>query len=347
MKKSKRIIGFLVAPPFELLDLAGPIAVFSNANIVPEGTRCPYEIKIISAEEGSAVTSADGSWMGPATHYTEFQGSLDTLLIVGGMGCLRPITPSLRSWLRARAKRVRRLGSICLGAFVLADAGLLKNRRAVTHWRFCSELSRRYPDLKVELNPIFIKEGNIYTTAGVSAGIDLSLALTEEDEGFRSANWVARNLVLFLRRSGDQAQYSSVLREQEKVSEPGFRNLPAWAMANLHLELDVETLATYASMSPRTFIRRFQKQFNMSPAHWVRTLRVEAARDRLESSSDGLKQIAISTGFGDELNLRRAFVAHFGISPRDYRHQMRGKPPHKTMLTTHADRGPASRVAYS
>jgi transcriptional regulator GlxA family with amidase domain len=325
MKKSTRTIGFLVAPPFELLDLAGPIAVFSNANIVPEGTRRPYEIKIISAEEGSSVTSADGSWMGPATPCTEFQGSLDTLLVVGGMGCLKPITPSLRAWLRKRAKRVRRLGSICLGAFILADAGLLKNRRAVTHWRFCSELSRRYPDLKVELNPIFIKEGNMYTTAGVSAGIDLSLALTEEDEGFKSANWVARNLVLFLRRSGDQAQYSSVLREQEKVSEPGFRNLPAWAMANLRLKLDVATLARFASMSPRTFVRRFHKEFNMSPAHWVRTLRVEAARDRLESSSDGLKQIATSTGFRDELNLRRAFVARFGISPRDYRQQMRGK----------------------
>ena len=286
MKYSKRTIGFLVAPPFELLDLAGSIAVFSNANIV-EANRRPYEITIISTEAGSSVKSADGSWMGPATHYTKFQGPLDTLLVVGGMGCLNPITPSLRAWLRQRAKRVRRLGSICLGAFVLADAGLLKNRRAVTHWRFCSEFSRRFPDLKVEMNPIFIKEGNVYTTAGVSAGIDLSLALIEEDEGFKSANWVARNLVLFLRRSGNQAQYSSVLSDQEKVSEPGFRNLPAWAMDNLHRKLDVETLAKVASMSPRTFARRFQQEFKMSPAHWVRTLRVEAARNLLESTSKG------------------------------------------------------------
>jgi transcriptional regulator GlxA family with amidase domain len=324
MNKLKRTIGFLVAPPFELICLAGPIGVFSNANLVEEN-QCRYEIKIISTEKGNYVTSADGSRMGPATHYTKFQGALDTLLVVGGQGCLKPVTPSLRAWLRQRAKRVRRLGSICVGTFILAEAGLLKNRRAVTHWLYCSELSRLYPDVKVELNPIFTKDGNIYTTAGVSAGIDLALALTEEDEGFKSANWVARHMVLFMRRSGDQAQYSTVLREQEKVSEPGFKNLPAWAMANLRQKLDVESLAKFASMSPRTFVSRFQKEFNMTPALWIRSLRVEAARDRLESTSDGLKQIAVSTGLRDELSLRRAFVSHFGISPRDYRQQIRGK----------------------
>jgi transcriptional regulator GlxA family with amidase domain len=328
MKNSKRTIGFLVVPPFELLDLAGPIAVFSNANVV-EGNRCLYEIKIISAEKSRYVTSADGSSMGPATHYAKFEDSLDTLLVVAGTGALKPITPSLCAWLGQRAKRVRRIGSVCVGAFILAGAGLLKNHRAVTHWQYCSELSRRYPDLKVELNPIFIKEGNVYTSAGVSAGIDLALALIEEDRGFKAANSVARQLVLFMRRGGNQAQYSTLLREQEKVSEPGFRNLPAWAMANLHQKLDVETLAKFTSMSPRTFVRRFQKQFNMSPALWIRSLRVEAARDRLESTSDGLKQIAVSTGFRDELNLRRAFVAHFGLSPRNYRQQVQGRLPEK------------------
>jgi transcriptional regulator GlxA family with amidase domain len=324
MKDPRRTIGFLVAPPFELLDLAGPIAVFSNANLV-EGHRCLYEIKIISTEKGGHAASADGSWIGPVVHYSEFQGSLDTLLIVGGIGALKPITPSLRSWLRQRAKRVRRTGSICLGTFILAGAGLLDHHRAVTHWKHCSELSRRYPDLKVELDPIFIKEGNVYTAAGNSAGIDLALALTEEDCGFKTANSVARQLVLFMRRGGNQAQYGTLLREQEKVSEPGFKNLPAWATANLGQKLDVATLAEFASMSPRTFARRFQKEFKMSPALWIRSLRVEAARDRLESTSDGLKQIAISTGLRDELSLRRAFVAHFGISPRTYRQQLRGK----------------------
>ncbi len=331
MKKPKRTIGFLVASPFELLDLAGPIAVFSNANLVREN-RCTYEIKIISTRKTRSVTSADGSTMGPADYYAEFRGALDTLLVVGGLECLKPISPSLKAWLGKRAKQVRRLGSICLGAFILADAGLLKNRRAVTHWRFCDELGRRYPDLKVELDPIFLKEGNVYTTAGVSAGIDLSLALAEEDEGFKSANWVARNLVLFARRSGNQAQYSSALREQDKVSEPGFRNLPAWTMANLQKNLTVEMLAESAAMSPRTFVRRFQKEFNTTPAEWVRTLRVEAARDRLVSTSDGLKQIALATGLRDELSLRRAFVARFGISPRDYRQQVRGNVLEKSRL---------------
>jgi transcriptional regulator GlxA family with amidase domain len=261
-------------------------------------------------------------------------GGSRELLVIAGTGALKPVTPSLSAWLGQRAKRVRRIGSVCVGAFILAGAGLLKNHRAVTHWLYCSELSRRYPDLKVEMNPIFIKEGNVYTSAGVSAGIDLSLALIEEDRGFKAANSVARRLVLFMRRGGDQAQYSTLLREQEKVSEPGFRNLPAWAMANLHQKLDVETLAKFASMSPRTFVRRFQKQFNMSPALWVKSLRVEAARDRLESTSDGLKQIAVSTGFRDELNLRRAFAAHFGLSPRNYRQQLQGKRPAKAAVAS-------------
>ncbi len=158
MKSIKRTMGLLVAPPFELLDLAGPIAVFSNLNLV-EGNRCLYDIKIISTEKAGNVTSADGSWMGPAIHYARFKGSLDTLLIIGGMGSLKPLTPSFKTWLRERAKRVRRIGSICIGAFVLAEAGILKNQRAVTHWRYCSELSRRFPNLKVEVNPIFIKRG--------------------------------------------------------------------------------------------------------------------------------------------------------------------------------------------
>lgn len=324
-------MGLLVAPPFELLDLAGPIAVFSNLNLV-EGNRRFYEIKIISTEKAGNVTSADGNWMGPAIHYASFKGSLDTLLIIGGMGSLKPLTPSFKTWLRERAKRVRRIGSVCIGAFVLAEAGILKNQRAVTHWRYCSELSRRFPNLKVEVNPIFIKEGNVYTSAGVSAGIDLALALTEEDWGFKAANSVARELVLFMRRGGDQAQYSTMLREQEKVSEPGFRNLPAWAMANLGGKLDVEALAQFAAMSPRTFVRRFHKQFKMTPAAWVRSLRVEAVRDLLESTSDGLKHIALSTGFRDELNLRRAFVAHFGISPRNYRKNVRGELTGKPSL---------------
>lgn len=318
----KRKIGFLITPPFDLLCLTGPMAVFSNANLEPEDG-CRYEIKILSTERGNLVTSTDGSHMGPVVHFSDFKESLDTLLVVGGEGSVKPIFPELRDWLRERAKRVRRIGSVCVGAFVLAEAGLLDNRRAVTHWRHCLELAERFPKVKVDKNSIFINDGNVYTTAGGSAGIDLALALTEEDWGFEPANSVARNLILFLRRSGDQSQYSTVLREQEKVSEPGFRNLPAWVLANLNRKLDVETLADFSSMSPRTFVRRFEKQFNTSPALWIRSLRVEAARDLLESSSDGLKQIAASTGFRDELNLRRAFTAQFGVSPRAYRDQIR------------------------
>ena len=320
MKISKRTIGIFVASPFELLDLAGPIAVFSN---VTHGGERLYRIRIISAEPEPTVSSVDGLQMGPATFYGKFRAPLDTLLVAGGSGAMNPIAPSLKAWLRERAKQVRRLGSICTGAFVLAEAGLLKRRRVVTHWQFCAELSSRYPELSIDGNPIFIKDENVYTTAGVSAGIDLALALVEEDWGFGAANAVARYLVLFLRRAGGQAQFSTVLHEQEKVSEPGFRNLPAWALANLHRKLDVTALAKFASMSPRTFARRFRKQFNMSPALWVRSLRVEAARDRLQTSQDGLKEIATKTGLRDELNLRRAFRCHFRMTPRQYRDQVK------------------------
>jgi transcriptional regulator GlxA family with amidase domain len=206
---------------------------------------------------------------------------IDTLIAIGGEGAVAPHSPELSKWLRERAAHTRRLASICTGAFLLASAGLLDGHRVATHWQWCDLLQSRYKQLKVERDPIFIKEGKIYTTAGVTAGIDLSLALVEEDLGHAAAAAIARTLVLFLRRPGGQAQYSTLLAQQEGIEDVRMRDLPVWVRANLSRKLDVDKLANAAAMSPRTFVRQFKAQFNTTPARWVQSLRVEAAMQHL------------------------------------------------------------------
>lgn len=265
------------------------------------------------------MTSSGGLSIGPSTYYRDFKRTLDTLLVIGGPGSLVAPDQELRRWLRARSKRTRRMGSICTGAFLLAEAGLLDGRRAATHWRFFGEFQRRFRNVQVERNPIFIKDGSIYTTAGVSAGIDLALSFVEEDHGYAAAMTVARELVLFLRRPGGQAQFSTVLDEQENISDEAFRDLPSWVSANLTGDLSIPTLAQATSMSERTFARRFHEAFGTTPAVWVQMLRVEAVRGHLETSHLGIKEIAMRTGFANVSSLRRAFHSHLHVSPAEYR----------------------------
>jgi transcriptional regulator GlxA family with amidase domain len=320
MQTAKRHVGFLVVSPFEQLDLVGPSAVFSY----PRRAGIPaYETHVLSATKGTTVNSSGGLTIGPAVPYAEFDRPLDTLLVIGGPGSLVPPDPELRAWLRARSKRARRFGSICTGAFLLGEAGILDGRRAATHWRFCDEFKKRFPKVQVERDPIFVKDGHIYTTAGVTAGIDLALALIEEDLGYATAMSVARELVLFLRRPGGQAQFSYVLNEQENVSDQALRSLPSWVSANLTGDLSVRALAHVTSMSERTFARRFTEAFGTTPAVWVQMLRVEAVRQHLENSHLGLKEIGVRTGFADMSSLRRAFRAHLHASPLDYRERFR------------------------
>jgi transcriptional regulator GlxA family with amidase domain len=206
------------------------------------------------------------------------------------------------NWLRERSSRARRVASVCTGAFILAGAGLLDERRIATHWRYCDLFVSRYRHLKVERDPIFIKDGKFYTTAGVSAGIDLALALVEEDLGRAVAATIARELVLFLRRPGGQAQYSTLLAQQEGMSDARLRDLPVWVRSHLTRKLDVETLAKAVRMSPRTFARQFQAQFGATPARWVQSLRIEAAMQHLENYDMPLRKIAQITGFRDSAN---------------------------------------------
>jgi transcriptional regulator GlxA family with amidase domain len=257
--------------------------------------------------------------IGNACKFSDYVGPIDTLIAIGGDGAVAEQSPELPRWLQERAPYIRRIASICTGAFMLASAGLLDGRRVATHWLWCDLLQRRYKHLKVERDPIFIKEDKFYTTAGVTAGIDLSLALVEEDLGHAIAAEIARILVLFLRRPGGQSQYSTLLAQQEDLEDARMRDLPVWVKAHLNRKLDVDQLAQAAAMSPRTFVRQFKAQFNTTPARWVQSLRVEAAMQYLEDRGTSLGRIARMTGFRDEQGLRRALLQQIGLTPKQYR----------------------------
>ncbi|RRA49284.1 GlxA family transcriptional regulator [Acidipila sp. EB88] len=310
------VVAFLVASPFEILDLTGPSSVFERAMV---GGERHYSIKILSTGLTGTVETAGGMAIGNAARFSEHAGPIDTLIAIGGDGAVAPQPPEVYQWLRERAPYIRRITSICTGAFILAGAGLLNGRRVATHWLWCDLLQSRYKHLKVDRDPIFIKEGKFYTTAGVTAGIDLSLALVEEDLGHATAASIARILVLFLRRPGGQSQYSSLLAQQEDIDNERMRDLPAWAKAHLHQKLDVAQLAKAAAMGLRTFMRQFKAQFDMTPARWIQSIRVEAAMQHLEDRTLSIGKIARLTGFRDEQALRRAFVQQIGVTPKQYR----------------------------
>jgi transcriptional regulator GlxA family with amidase domain len=310
------VIAFLVASRFELLDLTGPASVFAYPMV---RDRPYYSLQILSTTSGDTVQSMGGISIVDTFRFTDYTGPIDTLIVVGGAASVEPQSSDLLEWLRKGASRIRRVASVCTGAFILAASGLLNGKRVATHWRYCDLFASRFKHLKIERDPIFIKDGKFYTTAGVSAGIDLALALVEEDLGHSVAATVARELVLFLRRPGNQAQYSQLLAQQEGIDDNCMRDLPAWARSNLARRLDVSTLAKVVAMSPRTFARRFQSQFGTTPARWVQSLRVEAARQHLESVNMPLKRIAGLTGFRDEQALRRAFIQQMSVTPKQYR----------------------------
>jgi transcriptional regulator GlxA family with amidase domain len=251
-------------------------------------------------------------------HFEHAGGPCDSVLLVCGLGSRSVRDPGLSTWLRAKSQQVRRLGAVCVGAFQLAEAGLLNGRRATTHWRFGRELAARYPEVKVEHEPLWVKDGNIYTCAGISAGIDLALAWVEEDCGSALAHEAARELVLFLRRPGGQSQVSVSLAAQASEMS-SIRELQIWVAEHLQSKLSVEDLADRMAMSVRNFERVFTREVGSTPSQYVLQMRVEAARRRLERTTDGLKQVAAASGFRSELLMRRAFVRLLGITPGRYR----------------------------
>lgn len=316
---SKRVV-FFVLPAVREIDLVGAMDVFTSANQL-SGGKTLYELEVVCAEKAPGGKMAGMSGVSLICHsdLRTFRGKIDTLLVPGGRGVEERTAPkSAVNWLRRAAERSRRVGSICTGAFLLAQAGLLDGRRAATHWAFAEELARRYPRVTVDPAPIWVQHGNYYTSAGVTSGIDLALALLEEDHGAELALGVARMLVVFLRRPGNQAQFSVSLRAQSKERKP-LHELQVWMAEHLAADLSVPALARRVVMSERNFQRAFTAETGKPPAHYVEELRLEAVRRLLERTNQSLEEIAAQCGFGSADVLRRAFARLLHSTPGEYR----------------------------
>jgi transcriptional regulator GlxA family with amidase domain len=314
---STRRIVVVVVPPVDELDLVGPIQVFNSVNRL--AGRTIYTIEVVTSTDRLSVEGENGVLTFVAKHhFSMVAGACDSVLLVCGLATRSMRDAALFAWLRKMAGGVRRLGAVCVGSFLLAEAGLLNGRRATTHWRFGRELAARHPDVRVEHEPLWVRDGNIYTCAGISAGIDLALAWVEEDCGAALAHEAARELVLFLRRPGGQPQVSVSLASQASEMA-SIRELQIWIADRLGTRLSVEDLADRMSMSVRNFERVFTREVGTTPSQYVLQMRVEAARRLLERSDGGLKQVASTAGFGSVDVMRRAFVRLLGITPRRYR----------------------------
>jgi transcriptional regulator GlxA family with amidase domain len=313
-----RAIEVLGFPAVQLLDVTGPIQVFAFANdlVANAGGAPPYRLKLVTPGERGVVSSAGVTLAADAL--SRHREALDTLLVAGGPGVeAAAANPALVAWLRRRARRARRVASVCTGAFLLAAAGLLDGRRAVTHWKDCARLAERFPAVRVEPDPIFVRDGRVWTSAGVTAGIDLALALVEEDLGRALALAVARHMVVFLKRPGGQAQFSAALALQ--AADDRFGALHDWIGRHLGDDLSLAVLADRAGMSARSFSRHYAAATGQTPARAVERLRVEAARRLLSESRMPVKRVARRCGFGSEETMRRSFLRLLAVTPQGYR----------------------------
>jgi transcriptional regulator GlxA family with amidase domain len=312
-------IGVLIYREVQALDVAGPMDAFADATVPgANGSSYPvYEVFTVAASR-TALRSQSGLTLKP--NYTfESCPEMDTLVIPGGSAMRDPrISEKLAPWIARQAKRTRRVAAICTGTFGLAATGLLRNRRVTTHWRYATDLAARYPELQVDANALFIRDGRFYTSAGVTAGIDLALALIEEDAGRAVSLQVARDLVVYLRRAGGQAQYSEPL-EFEAKSLDRFSDISRWIATNLHRKITMEALARRASLCPRQVSRRFKAAFGTTPADFIESLRLKEAQRRLGATEASIKRVAASLGYRSAHVFRRAFERRFGVSPGAYR----------------------------
>lgn len=308
----------LAFPSVQLLDVTGPLQVFASANehIEQSGGTSPYILRVV-AKKCSRVTASSGLEIATSP-LPRSASALDTLLVAGGPGVdLATADPALLDWLRQRVTKARRVASVCTGAFLLGASGALDGRRAVTHWSYCAELARRFPAVRVESDPIFVRDGAIWTSAGVTAGIDLALALVEEDLGRATALAVARYLVVFLKRPGGQAQFSEALSLQSAEDEFGV--LHQWIDKHLSGDLSLPRLASQAGMSERSFSRHYTRATGLTPARAIERLRVEAARRMLAETRLPVKSVSRRCGFGSEETMRRSFLRLLAATPQDYR----------------------------
>lgn len=315
---SSRRVVVVVVPPVDELDLVGPLQVFNSVNRL--AGRTIYTVEVVTAADRLTVEGEGGVLSFIARHhFSKVEGAAcDSVLLVCGLGTRTVRDAALSAWLNRMAHGVRRLGAVCVGSFLLAEAGLLNGRRATTHWKFGRELAARYPEVRVEHEPLWVRDGNIFTSAGISAGIDLALAWVEEDCGAGLAHEAARELVLFLRRPAGQPQVSVSLASQASEMS-SIRELQIWIAEHLATRLSVDDLARRMSMSVRNFERVFTREVGTTPSQYVLQMRVEAARRQLERSDLGLKRVASAAGFGSVDVMRRAFVRLLGLTPRRYR----------------------------
>lgn len=310
----------LAVPPILELDLTGALTAFTFANSLVGGLLPPYRLTVASGGTTRTLCGDCGLEIRAASHFNDIKDPIDTLIVVGGDETAgpSPLAADLGHWLRSREGQTRRIASVCTGAFVLAKAGLLNGRKAATHWAFSDRLRSMQMQIDVDPEAIWVRDGNIYTSAGVTAGIDLSLALIEEDLGSALALRIARQMVVFLKRTGGQRQFSVALTAEAPVSRT-FVALRAWIAENLGKPLTVEALALQMAMSPRNFSRVFRIETGMTPGQYLRKARVEAARVLLEQTRRTVEDIAALCGFGSAEVMRRSFLNEFGVAPATYR----------------------------
>jgi transcriptional regulator GlxA family with amidase domain len=309
-----RTIGVVIFPEFQILDATGPIAAFEiAARVSPDA----YRIEMLSAEGGEVASTSGVRLFTRPLDDTAY----DILLVAGGRGSRQPSAQPAVEWLRANAARARRVASVCTGAYLLAEAGLLDGRRATTHWGQTERFARRYPQVRLEADRIFVRDGEVWTSAGITAGIDLALAMIEDDLGADAARRTAQELVVHHRRPGGQSQFSALL-DMGGVNGR-FSGLMDWVRERLAERLSVERLADRAAMSPRHFARAFAAETGLTPAKAVERLRLEAARLRVETTHEPIDRVAEAAGFGDPERMRRAFLRAFGQPPQALRRAAR------------------------
>lgn len=334
-----RPIAIVAFDGVEIVDLTAPLDVFALSNEAfrrSGSAKGPiYPIQVLAKKSG-LVTTSSGLRIHADSAYGDISDGIDTLLIPGSPEVTAVLSdPSLQEWVRAMSGRVRRLVSVCTGAFLLAETGLLDGRRATTHWAYCSRLAMDYPSVTVEPDRIFLRDGPIATSGGITSGIDLALSLVEEDWGREQALGVARMMVVFLKRPGGQSQFSGYL-VSEATSHPDLRALQMWIMEHPAEDLCVEALAERMAMSPRNFARVFQEETGMTPAKFVEKTRIDAARHFLGDSAHRIDSVAVMAGFGDAERMRRAFLRQLGITPQDYRERftLHGPKPAPSVAAT-------------
>lgn len=333
----KRIV-LLVVPPVDELDLVGPVEVFGTANRLVGGPGTPYGVEIVTTARDRKIEGECGLSLLAHRHYQDGGGRADSVLVICGARARTTRDRALFGWLRRVAETARRLGSVCVGGFLLAEAGILDGRRATVHWRYAREFADRFPRVAVDPRPTWVQDGKIYTSAGISAGIDLALAWVEEDLGSAAALKVARELVLFLRRPGGQDQVSVSLEAQASHTK-SMHELQVWMADHLDRSLSVDTLAERVAMSARNFARVFGKEFGTTPGRYLLRLRVEAARRLLEQTDKSLTQVATACGFRSVAVMRRAFLRALGATPLRYRRHFR-TPATRSRMRPVALRGP-------